>query len=140
MTQHVYCFKIAKQFCTGPYPPTVSVEVYYPPSLSPTILVTIHGLPHWHGYEMSEYSVNITNTRNNSLLYKTTIPNYHENNTAFFMWSLVNQSLIAQECNTLRISVSAVNVAYGKSEPAQTDIKLLKGKSIKYYKQKKMMF
>lgn len=77
---------------------------------------------------MSGYSVNITNTRNNSLIYQTTIPSNHENNTAFFMWSLVNQSLIAQECNTLRISVSAVNVAYGESEPAQTDVKLLKGK------------
>lgn len=74
---------------------------------------------------MLEYAVNITNTRNNSLLYQATIPNNIENNTALFVWSL--QSSIALNCNTLRISVSAVNVAHGESESTQIDVQLLKG-------------
>ena len=105
----------------------MSVEVYYSPSLSPTILATIHGLPRWPGYEISEYTVNITNTRNNSLLYQATIPNNLENNTALFIWPLLNQSSIALDCNTLRISASAVNVANGESESTQIDVQLLKG-------------
>ena len=113
------------QLCTGPYPPFVNVEVNYSPSLPPTILTTIHGLPRWPGYEMSEYTMNITNTMNNSLVYQATIPNNLENNTVLFIWSL--QSSIALECNTLRISVSAVNVAHGESESTQTDVQVLKG-------------
>ena len=71
--------------------------------------------------------MNITDTKNNSLLHQDTILNELKNNTALLSWS--PQSSIAQECNTLKISVSAVSITHGKSEPTQIDIKLFKGKS-----------
>ena len=104
----------------------MSVEVNYSPSSPPTILATIRGLPRWPGYEISEYTVNIINTSNNSLFTQDTIPNNLENNTAVFNRSL--QSSFVQECNTMTISVSAVSITYGKSVPTQINIKLLKGK------------
>ena len=78
---------------------------------------------------MSGYTVNITNTKNDSLLYDTTIPNHLENNTvaAFFTSSLLSQSSTYQACDTLRISASAINVVYGESESTQIDVQLLKG-------------
>lgn len=71
--------------------------------------------------------VNITVTSNNSLLHRVTIPNTDlENNSASFNWS--PQKSIAEDCSTLRISVSAVSDAHGESELAQIDVQLLKGK------------
>ena len=105
----------------------MSSEVYYSLSLPPIIIATIHGLPRWPGYEISEYTVNITETKNKSLLYQATILNNFENNTVIFKRSL-NSSAV-QECNTLRISVSAMSTTHGDSESTQTNLKLLKGKS-----------
>lgn len=104
----------------------MSSEVYYSLSLPPIIIATIHGLPRWPGYEISEYTVNITETKNKSLLYQATILNNFENNTVIFKRSL-NSSAV-QECNTLRISVSAMSTTHGDSESTQTNLKLLKGK------------
>ena len=109
----------------GPYPPSVNVDIYYSPISLPMILVSIHGLPRWPGYEMSEYMVNITISSNNSLLHQATVLNNLENNTVPFNWTL--EKPIAEECSTLRISVSALSDAHGEGELAQTDVQLLKG-------------
>ena len=61
----------------------MNVDVYYSPTSLPMILASIHGLPQWPGYEMSEYTVNITISSNNSLLHQATVLN-NENNTALF--------------------------------------------------------
>ena len=76
---------------------------------------------------MSEYTVNITISSNNSLLHQATVLINLENNTvtALFNWTL--QKPIAEECSTLRISVSAVSNAHGEGELAQIDMQLLKG-------------
>ena len=108
-----------------PYPPSVNVHVYYSPISLPMILASIHGLPRWPGYEMSEYTVNNTISSNNSLLHQATVLNNLENNTISFNWIL--QKPIAKECSTLRISVSAVSDAHGEGELAQIEVQLLKG-------------
>ena len=102
----------------------MNVDVYYSPTSLPMILASIHGLPQWPGYEMSEYTVNITISSNNSLLHQATVLN-NENNTALFNWIL--QKPIAEEYSTLRISVSAVSDAHGEGELAQVEVQVLKG-------------
>lgn len=104
----------------------MSVDVHYSSTLLPMILASIHGLPRWPGYGMSEYTVNITVINNNSLLHQATVPNNLENNTALFNWS--PQKSIADECSILRLSVSAVSDVHGESELAQIDVQPLKGK------------
>ena len=101
-------------FVLGPYPLSVNVDVYYSPTSLPMILASIHGLPRWPGYEMSEYTVNITISSNNSLLHQATVLNNLENNTVSFNWTL--QKPIAEECSTLRINISAVSDAHGEGQ------------------------
>ena len=66
--------------------------------------------------------MNITNTRNDSLLSQTVISNNLSDNTVEFNQSL--QTSVAQECNTLRISVSAVS-SYGESEHIHIEAEIL---------------
>ena len=101
------------------------VEIRYSPILPPKLYATIHGIPRWPDYEISEYKVNITDTSDNSLLSQTTVLNSLDD-TVEFNKSL--QSSFAQECNTLRISVSAVSDSYGESDFTHIDTETLKSK------------
>ena len=132
----IECILYTSHF-TGPYPPSLSVDVVYSLSRPPVINVTIIGRPRWPSYVISEFIMNITTLSNGSLLSENVmyIENNCTNNTCFLNLDadeLMPTTSLSYECNTLRVAVSSVSEAYGEGEPSQKDSMILKGKIVHY--------
>ena len=133
----IECILYTSHF-TGPYPPSLSVDIAYSLSRPPVISVTITGRPRWPSYVISEFIMNITTLSNGSLLSETNVmyvENNCTNNTCFLNLDadeLMATTALSYECNTLRVAVASVSEAYGEGEPSQKDSVILKGKIVHY--------
>lgn len=97
--------------------------------MAPQLTVMITGQPLWPGYEISEYSVDIINGSDDSLLYQLTVPNNStQSNTVAVN---INQTLLqatAEQCYSLKVSTSAVSPSNGFSEPTLVETAVFRGR------------
>ena len=108
----------------GPYPPAVTANISYEQPQQPTVKATISEIPRWPGYETVEFKMNITDTKDNTLLgrYNASAENGTVEIQAPLPDSVINQ------CVTLKISASAVSEQYDEGDATETYNELFKSK------------
>ena len=97
--------------------------------MAPQLTITIAGQPLWPGYEISEYTVDIVNGSDDSLLYNLTVPNNSsQDNTVAVN---INQTFLqatAEQCYSLKVSTSAGSLSHGFSEPTLVETAVFRGR------------
>ena len=124
--------------CSGPLPPSVSVEVDCSANHSslPSILATVTAQHRWPDYPISEFNMNITDSGQNFILNETVIPynTTDSHSVKVDVTGLLPTSFSVSDyyCSILTISTSAVSDVYGESEPAINDVMIFKRKPVYY--------